>query len=90
VTGLIAWGLLGFLLLSLLLSIRRAVRGTARPRTLLLDALSILLLAVLVGGLGTMSWNILLPVAMWWVVAALLGVLAGVVTWRILHVGPSV
>lgn len=87
----IAWGLVVFLAVSLVLAIRRAVLGRTRPRTLLVDAvLGNLPLAVLVGGLTTMSWNHALPVPVWWIIAGLLGVLAGVVTYRVLHVGPSV
>lgn len=88
---IITWGLVAFLILSLTLSIRRALRGGTRRRTLLIDALlGNLPLAVLVGGLTTVPWNTGLPVAVWWIIAGLLGVLAGAVTYRVLHVGPAV
>ncbi len=87
----IAWGLVVFLILSVLQSIRRALRGGQSRRTLLIDAaLGILPLALLVGGLTTMSWNTALPVPVWWITAGLLGVLAGVVTFRVLHVRVAV
>lgn len=61
---IITWGLVAFLILSLTLSIRRALRGGTRRRTLLIDALlGNLPLAVLVGGLTTVPWNTGLPVA---------------------------
>ncbi|AJE32966.1 hypothetical protein B842_05585 [Corynebacterium humireducens NBRC 106098 = DSM 45392] len=88
---IITWGLVAFLVLSLTLSIRRALRGGTRRRTLLIDALlGNLPLAVLVGGLTTMPWNTVLPVAVWWIIAGLLGILAGSVTYRVLHVRPAV
>ncbi len=87
----ISWGLVAFLILSIILSTRRALRGGQSRRALILDTvLGILPLAVLVGGLTTMSWNTALPVALWWIIAVLLGVLAGVVTYRLIHVRVAV
>lgn len=83
-TTFVAWALVAFLLISTALSIRRAWRGTDPNRNLVTDALSTFAMALLFGFIHAIGWNETIPIALWWLTALLLGILAAIVTYRLL------
>ncbi|WIM69552.1 hypothetical protein [Corynebacterium suedekumii] len=82
-TTIISWALVAFALISTVPSIRRAWRRSVSGRNMVTDLLATAILILAVGFIPTI-WNGTVPVALWWLLAGLLGILAGVVTHRLL------
>ncbi|MDO5511878.1 hypothetical protein [Corynebacterium sp.] len=75
----IAWGLVAYLFISLVFSFRKALRPGSSTRSLVTDFAGTIMLALVIGGLGTLPWNSAVPVWLWWVSSALIGLLAGII-----------
>lgn len=86
----VSWGLIIFLAVIIAVATVRVLRGTLTRRAIILEAvIGILPLTIYFGVLTSITWNIVIPVVMWWIIAALLGVFAAAATYRLLPVRSS-
>ncbi|AWB82080.1 hypothetical protein C3B44_06700 [Corynebacterium yudongzhengii] len=95
-TPFVSWGLIIFLAVIIAVATVRVLRGTltyaahSPGRAIILEAvIGILPLTIYFGVLTSIPWNIVIPVFMWWIIAALLGVFAAAATYRLLPVRSS-
>ena len=82
-TTIVSWGLVAFALISTVLSIRRVWRRSVAGRNMVTDLLATVILILAVAVIPTI-WNGTVPVAFWWLLAGLLGILTGLVMHRLL------
>ncbi|MDO5670015.1 MAG: hypothetical protein Q4G50_08435 [Corynebacterium sp.] len=79
---IIGWGLLIYLFISVALSLRKVRRPGRSPRALVVDLLATLALAVVIGVVAV-PWNSAIPVWLWWLACALVGLLAGTIAYQL-------
>lgn len=81
---IVAWVLVAFVIVNSTLAIRRVLRSGQRTGSLVVDVAITVLMALYIGNLATIPWNESLPVPLWWFMAALVGVYAGMVAHQVL------